>query len=292
MRKPECVAPTGCLLGEGPVWSASEAYLWWVDIKRAKLHRYNPATGNARRWDLPIRASALALWKGRLLMAGDREIGVYDPATEDYERLHPIADEPAGNRTNDGGVAPDGAFWVGTMDDSERETRGRYYRLGPDGGLEGMRFDPVMVTNTFAWSPDGLTFYTADSAEQEILAFDHDPATGVLTDRRLFVSTAEGGGYPDGSAMDEAGCLWNAQWDAGRVVRYTPEGVIDRVVELPVARPTSCAFGDVDRMTLFITTARVGLSGDELYERQPLAGGLFALRVSTPGLPVREYGGA
>ena len=204
MNKVECVAPTGCLLGEGPVWSPSEGFLWWVDIKRAKLHRFNPRTGNTRRYDLPIHASALALNEGRLLMAGDREVGLYDPETEDYSRILSLDDEAEGQRTNDGGIAPDGSFWFGTMDNQEQQVSGRYYRLAPDGSLQDMRLDPVIVTNTFRFSPDGRTFYTSDSASQEILAFDHDPASSVLTERRVFASTQPAGCYPDGSAASYA----------------------------------------------------------------------------------------
>ncbi|MEO0982743.1 MAG: SMP-30/gluconolactonase/LRE family protein [Pseudomonadota bacterium] len=291
-RLAECVAPTGCLTGGGPLWSASEGCLWWTDAARAKLHRYNPATGNARRWDLPLHASGLAVWRGRLLMAGDREVGVYDPATEEYDKLHDIPGAEEGDRASDSGVAPDGAFWFGLRDEAGRQPRGNYYRLSPKGALERLRFDPVVTANTLAWSPDGRVFYTADSAEQEILAFDHDPDTGVLTDRRVFAATDETGGYPFGSAMDAAGCLWNAQWDAGCVVRYAPDGAIDRIVELPVSRPTGCAFGGPDLATLFITTARAGLAQSELFDRQPLAGGLFALQVSTPGLETPDYAGA
>jgi xylono-1,5-lactonase len=286
---PECVAPTGCALGEGPVWSPTEGFLWWVDIKRAKLHRYNPKTGNTRRYDLPIRASALALHDGCLLMAGDQEIGLYDPATEAYERWCTLGDEPATNRTNDGGVAPDGSFWFGTMDDREKDAQGGYFRLGPDRKLTQLRLPSVMVTNTMQFSPDGRTFYTCDSAEQEILAFDHDPETGNLTGRRLFASTYEFGGYPDGSAMDSEGCLWTCLWDASRVVRYRPDGSVDQVITLAAPRPTSCTFGGADLKTLFITTARVGMSFPALDSR-PLSGSLFAIHVEVPGLPARGFG--
>jgi len=291
MSKVECVAPTGCLLGEGPLWSHSEGFLWWVDIKRAKLHRYNPKTGNTRRYDLPIHASALAMHQGQLLMLGDREAGLYDPETEGYERIVQLEQEPDGNRTNDGGMAPDGSFWFGTMDNAEEEPRGQYYRLSAPGTVEAMRFDPVMVTNTFQFSPDGRTFYTCDSAGQEIFAFDHDPDTGVLTERRVFADTIRAGCYPDGSVIDAEGFLWNAQWAGSRIVRYAPDGAIDRIVELPVSRPTSLAFGGADLKTLYITSARVGLSNAAL-DRQPLAGCLFALEVDVPGLPVPEWGEA
>ncbi len=283
-----CVAPTGCMLGEGPLWSPSEGFLWWVDIKRAKLHRHNPKTGNTRRYDLPIHASALALADGGLIMIGDREIGRYDTATEHYEKVADI-NEPEGFRTNDAGIAPDGSLWFGTMDDAEELPEGQYYRLAPDMTVDRIGLPEVLVTNTMKFSPDGAVFYTCDSAEQMILAFDHALDTGALSNRRVFASTLEAGCYPDGSAVDQEGYLWNAQWAGSRVVRYAPDGSIDRVVSLPVSRPTSCAFGGPDLTTLYITTARVGLS-DAALDRQPMAGSLFALDVQVPGVPVPEFG--
>lgn len=284
-----CVAPTGCLLGEGPLWSPTEGFLWWVDIKRAKLHRHNPKTGNTRRYDLPLRASALALADGGLIMIGDLEIGRYDTATEHYETVAKL-NEPKGFRTNDGGMAPDGSFWFGTMDDSGTLPEGQYYRLQSDMTIERIGLPEVLVTNTMQFSPDGRTFYTSDSAEQMILAFDFDPDSGVLSHRRVFASTLEAGCYPDGSVVDAEGYLWNAQWAGSRVVRYAPDGSIDQIVKLPVSRPTSCAFGGADLRTLYITSARFGLS-DAALDRQPMAGSLFALQVETPGLPVPEFGG-
>ena len=235
-----CVAPTGCVLGEGPLWSPSEGFLWWVDIKRAKLHRFNPKTSNARRYDLPVRASALALADGGLVMVGDREVGLYDTATEHYEKVLDL-NEPEGFRTNDGGIAPDGSFWFGTMDDAETRAEGQYYRLAPDMSLERIGLPEVLVTNTMAFSPDGTKFYTSDSADQMIVAFDYDPNTGALSNRSVFASTLEAGCYPDGSAIDREGYLWSAQWAGSRLVRYTPDGAIDQIVKLPVSRPTSCA---------------------------------------------------
>ncbi len=288
MSEVRCVAPTGCLLGEGPLWSPSEGFLWWVDIKRAKLHRHNPKTGNTRRYDLPLHASALALADGELIMIGDREVGRYDTATESYRRILELK-EPEGFRTNDGGVAPDGSFWFGTMDNAEDLAEGQYYRLAPDLKAERLGLPEVLVTNTMQFSPDGRTFYTCDSAEQQILSFDYDPGSGALSNRRVFASTLEAGCYPDGSAIDAEGYLWNAQWAGSRVVRYAPNGEIDRVVKLPISRPTSCAFGGDKLKTLYITSARVGLS-DAALDRQPMAGSLFALDVETPGLRVPEFG--
>lgn len=283
-----CVAPTGCLLGEGPLWSPSEGFLWWVDIKRAKLHRHNPVTGNTRRYDLPLHASALALADGGLIMVGDRQVGRYDTATEEYHRIADLH-EPENFRTNDGGIAPDGSLWFGTMDDLEQSAEGQYYRLKPDLTVERIGLPEVMVTNTMQFSPDGCTFYTCDSAEQMILAFDYASDTGALSNRRMIASTLEAGCYPDGTAIDQDGYLWNAQWAGSRVVRYAPDGTIDRIVKLPVSRPTSCAFGGPDLSTLYVTSARIGLS-DAALDRQPMAGSLFAIEVDVPGIPVREFG--
>ena len=288
--EPVCVAPTSCLFGRSPLWSASEGFLWWSDFKRAKLHRFNPKTGNTRRYDLPLRASCSVLTEGRLLLAGDRQIGIYDPETEDFERLVTLGDEPEGNRTNDGAIGPDGRFWFGTMDASGELQRGRYYRLAKDGVPEKLALPDVLITNTFEFSPDGSVFYTADTVEQEIHAYDHDTETGELGPKRVFASTVvEGGGSPEGSAIDQEGFLWNAQSDSASLVRYRPDGQIDRVVKLPVSRPTGCAFGGRDLRTLYITTARSGLSKSRL-DREPLAGSLFAIDVDIPGLKVREWG--
>ena len=288
MTEAICVAPTGCVLGEGPLWSPSEGFLWWVDIRRAKLHRHNPKTGNTRRYDLPIHASALALADGGLIMIGDREVGRYDTATEHYEKVADI-NEPEGFRTNDAGIAPDGSLWFGTMKDDSQLPEGQYYKLTPQLAIERIGLPEVMGTNTMEFSSDGATFFTSDSAEQMILAFDHDPETGALSNRRVFASTLEAGCYPDGSALDVEGYLWNAQWAGSRVVRYAPAGSIDRIIKLPVSRPTSCAFGGPSLQTLYITSARDGLS-DAALDRQPMAGSLFAIDVETPGLPVPEFG--
>lgn len=291
MSEAICVAPTSCVLGNGPVWSPSEGFLWWTDLRKAKLHRFNPLTGNTRRYDLPIRASALGLSKGRLLMAGDLQIGLYDPETEDYQRLLELPETDTPTRINDGRVAPDGSFWFGTCDEEGERHIGQYYRLAPDGALEPLRLDPVAISYSFSFSLDAETFYTSDTAAQEILAFDHDPATGVLSERRVLASTARAGCYPDGAAIDCDGFLWSAHWAGARIVRYAPDGRIDRVIELPVTRPTNCVFGGADLKTLFVTTARAGLSHPAL-DRQPMAGCLFAIDAPVPGLAIPEWGGS
>ncbi|WP_084399792.1 SMP-30/gluconolactonase/LRE family protein [Henriciella aquimarina] len=289
LYQPQCVAPTSCLLGQSPVWSPSEGLLWWVDPKRAKLHRYNPKTGNARRYDLPLKASVIALARGELLMAGDLEIGFFDPATEEYTQLVFLEGEPSENKINAGGIAPDASFWLATMDGDEADARSAWYRLAPDRALERLSLPTVIIPSSACFSPDGGTFYTCDVTEQEIHSFDHDGKHG-LSNRRVFATTSAGAGYPDGSAVDSEGCLWNAEWDGGRIVRYRPDGAVDRVVKLPTVRPTGCCFGGKDLKTLYITTARTGLTAFQM-DAQPFAGSLFAMETEVPGLAPMDWSG-
>lgn len=288
MLAPECVAPTGCLQGEGPVWSPSDGFLWWVDVRRAKLHRYNPRTGNTRRYDLPVRASAIALSEKGLLMAADRELGLFVPSTETYERLCLLPDEPAGIRTSDGGVAPDGTFWFATEDEQEREPVGNYYRYTHDAGLQVLRLPSVLVSRTMQFSADGTTLYTCDSAEAEILAFNVSLGSGALSGRRTLAFTHDLGGLPYGAALDSEGGLWVALYGASRVARFLPDGRLDRTIILAAPLPTGCAIGGENMRTLFITTARSGLSFPQL-DARPLSGSLFAVEIDVPGLPARMF---
>ena len=286
MMSPECVAPTGCLHGTSPIWSADEGYLWWVDHKRAKLHRFNPRTGNTRRYDLPLHASVTALWNGLLLIAGDQEIGTFDPATEVYEWLCTIEADPSDICASAGAVAPDGSLWFGMVDPQQREPCGAYFRLMPDRSIQKVRLPPVMLTQTFTFSPDRKTFYTCDSEEYEILAFDYDSATGAVSSRRTFAFTHDLGGRPYGSAVDTEGFLWTCLHGASRVVRFAPDGSIDQSILLAAPLPTACCFGGPDLRTLFITTSRQGLSFPQL-DARPLSGSLFAFEAPAPGtLPV------
>ena len=287
--EPQCVAPTSCLLGQSPVWSASEGLLFWVDPNRAKLHRYKPKTGNTRRYDLPLKASVIALAGGQLLMAGGLDLGLFDIETEEFTRLAGLDGDPGDIRINCGGVAPDGAFWFATMDAAEKTARSSWYRFGADHKIEQIAAASVIIPSSACFSPAGDVFYTADTAEQELLAFDFGGA-GKLSSRRVFATTSMGAGYPDGSAVDAEGCIWNAEWDGARLVRYRPDGRIDCTVRLPTSRPTGCCFGDDDLRTLYVTTARTGLTAFQM-DTQPFAGSLFALRTACPGLPSRGWEG-
>ena len=277
------------ILGEGPLWDARAGKLWWVDIKGRRVEWIAPADGGSGAFDVPVRPSALATrGDGSLLVASDQGFGVLDTRTGDFDVRQPLEPDRPGNRTNDGGTDREGRFWVGTMDDAEKASSGAFYRLDPDWTCHRL-VDGMAIPNTVVTSPDGRTLYLADSKEQTIYAWDLDEA-GHLTRQREFVDTRGTDAYPDGSAVDAEGYLWNAQWGAWLVVRYRPDGTTDRVVELPVEQPSSCAFGGEDLKTLYVTSARVGLSDDAL-AGQPLAGSLFALSVDVPGLAVSDFAG-
>jgi len=173
-------------------------------------------------------------------------------------------------RFNDGKVDPGGRFWVGTLGDDDQSC---LYRLDPDGELHTMETG-IQISNGLGWSPDRKTMYYTDSPLRVIYAYDYDLGSGSITNRRDFVSVPIDEGFPDGLAVDSDGFIWSAHWDGWRISRYDPEGNIERVVYLPVQRPTSCTFGGPDLDQLFITSAWTGLSETERRE-QPLAGDLF-----------------
>ena len=220
-------------------------------------------------------------------MAGGLEVGFFDIETEEYRQIAKLEGDVSDLRINCGGCAPDGSFWFAVMDSSEQQARSCWYRLRGNRELEQMDARPVVIPSTGCFSPDGSVFYTADTTEQEILAFDVRE-DGSLAGRRVFATTSTGAGYPDGCAVDADGFVWNAEWDGARIVRYRPDGAVDKVVSLPTVRPTGLCFGDSDLKTLYITTARTGLTGFQM-DTQPFAGGLFAMRTDRPGLNIAGW---
>src|SRR6202008_2667995 len=196
----------------------------------------------------------------------------------DRTRLHEVATDPPGGRFNDGKADRWGRFWAGTMLEGTHGA-GAFYRLDPDGSLHTMRTD-VSVSNGLGWAPDGRTMSYGDTSTGGVDAFDHDPETGELTDRRRLVDVERG--WPDGLTVDAEGNLWVALWDGWAVRRYTPDGRLTDTVELPAQRIPGCAFGGADLSTLYITSARAGLS-DEVLAGQPNAGSLFALDAGVAG---------
>ena len=279
------------ILGEGPVWDARLRRLWWVDIKGGRVEWLEPESGDYGECEIAGQVSAIApraIGPG-LVAIRKGEVGVLDPLTGAFDRRLALEPDRPGNRANDGVVDLAGRLWFGTMDDGEITRSGAVYRLAADWRCTRV-LDGLGISNTLTCSPDGATLYVADSKAGIIDALAIDPATGDAGERRPFVNLAGEPFAPDGSAVDAEGYLWNAQWGGARIVRYAPDGSMDRIVPLPVDQPTSCAFGGADMSTLYITTARKGLS-DEALSRQPLAGSLLSILPGVRGLALPPFAG-
>ena len=287
----ECVVAAEATLGEGPVWDAAAQCLWWVDIFGCKVHRFDPATGEDRVIETPSTVGAVAVRQGGGLVAALRDgFYLFDPESGEARVIdRPEPDKPD-NRFNDGKCDRRGRFWAGTMHMSEQQPTGDLYRLDGDGRVT--RFAAgALVTNGMAWSPDNTVMYFADSARRTIYRYAYDIETGDLAEREVFVTVPEDAGYPDGATVDADGCLWGTHWEGWRVTRYDPDGRIDRVIELPVPKVTSCSFGGPDLNVLYLTSARHGLDAAAL-AAAPLSGGVFAVTVDgVTGLPETRYAG-
>lgn len=274
---PECVAPVGALLGEGPVWDPRDERLYFVDIKGETLFAYDPESKTTERWNAPQMLSAVGLHRdGGFIGAcknGFVRVIVSKAGLQVTPLAHPEA-KLANNRFNDGKVAPDGSFWAGTMDDREVETSGSWWRYN---GVDDMAqiATGFHVTNGPAFDTSRNRVYLTDSAAQKI--FVAEPCGRYIENLRIFLQFDLDQGYPDGMEVDAEGCLWVAFWDGGCVRRFNPAGDLIAELSLPVSRPTSIAL-IADR--IFITTARIGMDDDTL-SREKQAGGLFEARFST-----------
>lgn len=288
MAKPEVAVAAEAVVGEGPVWAVAEDALYWVDIPAGVLHRFEPGSGATRRWQLPSEVGCIALTDGGGAIAALRTgFALLDLCTGDVRHLEddPEAEEPR-TRFNDGKCDRLGGFWAGTMDLDEQRPLGALYRFTGPGTCQRV-LGGIGLSNGLGWSPDDRTMYHTDSLTGVIMAYDYDIDTGTMTAPRPF-ATDRLPEVPDGLTVDADGCVWGVKWDGWRVVRYRPDGRVDREVRLPVGQPTSCTFGGPNLDVLFVTSAREGLGATALAD-QPLAGSVFAIDVGAQGLPEPLY---
>ncbi len=289
-----CVLDAKAKTGEGAVWDVAEQALFWVDIPAGLLHRFDPVTGENRSWQMGEPIGCFALRRGGgAVVALKSGIFLFDFGTGTRTPLcSPEADRPE-NRFNDGTTDSRGRLWAGTMKLSgPPERTGAFYRIDPDGRWTRWQ-DGIYTTNGLAFSPDGRTLYCSDSNTevQTIWAADYDPDSGEAGERRVFFDARAVAGRPDGGTVDAEGCYWMAGVSGWQLVRITPKGTIDRIVELPVERPSKPMFGGANLDVLFVTTIGTGLSpGSEA--KQPQAGGLFAVTgLGVQGLPQTRFAG-
>jgi len=284
----ECVWPVAAVLGEGPVWSAADGRLWFVDIKGNRIHCYEEATRSTRSFETPeFSAFVFPDRRGGMLCGLRSGLYRFDPNGPRFEPVVKVEENLPGNRLNDGCVDAEGRLWFGTMDNAHEQPTGSLYRFA-HGSLE--RMDPgYVITNGPALSPDGRVLYHVDTFNQRVHAFDVD-RQGGLSGKRTFLALASTDAHPDGPVVDARGNIWIAMWGGWGVRCYSPQGELLRSVRLPVSQCTKAAFGGPDLRTLYITSASIGLS-DEQRAAQPLAGALFRVRVDVPGLPANEFAG-
>lgn len=266
--------------------------------KGAQVLRYGAGDGARAIYELPDRVGSVGLCvSGRLIVALDREIALFDPATEVLEVLIAELEEPPGNQFNDGKVGPDGCFWVGTTDVRRRQGRrtegnGSLYRITPDGTIE-KKAEGVMCSNGIAWSPEGTRMYQSDSDVGIVSAWEFDPTTGEITHRREFAHLSVREGLPDGAACDVEGNYWSAGVSAGCLNKFSPDGELLEKIVVPCPAPTMPCFGGE---TLFFTSLLRRVAPDEFDddpERNPLdVAGLFAMPAPIPGAAVARFADA
>ena len=285
----ECIWDAKAQLGEGPLWVADEEALYWLDVLGHGVHRLHVESGERTSWQMPESIGCMARRRSGGFVAGMKSGLVFlgDNPTEIESLGGPEADRPD-TRFNDGKCDPAGRFWAGTMHKAGDPPIGVLYRLDPDGSWRPMA-DGYTITNGPAFSPDGKTMYHTDTRRSSIYRFPlHDD--GTLGERSIHLEIPKEDGKPDGMTTDADGCLWVAHYGGYRVTRFAPDGKVDRVIRLPVSSVTSCAFGGENMDILYITSARQRLDAAAL-EREPLAGGLFAVRPGVRGLPADEFDG-
>ena len=283
--QPQCVWTLGAELGEGPLWSAREGALWFVDIKQSRVHRFVPHSGEERSWDAPAPPGFIARHAdGGFIVGLKTGLHNFDPPTGEFTRRHEVEPHKPGNRLNDGCVDAEGHLWFGSMDDGEEVASGSLYKLTHDGPRA--MDDGYVITNGPAFSPDGRTLYHTDTLERVIYAFDRS-TDGAISNKRVFALIEDGAGYPDGPAVDSEGCLWTGLFGGWSARRYSPTGEFLTEVRFPCANVTKIAFAGADLRTAYATTAWKGLDA-QARAQQPLAGGLFRFMVDVPGLPQHE----
>lgn len=277
------VLPAQATLGEGPVWVGREGALWFVDIKSRHLHRFDPATGDVRRWDAPDQIGWVLPCADGGMIAGLRTgLHRFDPTDGRFTFLARPEGDAAGNRLNDAATDRAGRIWFGTMDDGETDASGRLYRFA-DGAIVDSGLPPVCITNGPAIGGDGTLYHTDTLGKTIWRAAIRDD--GTLAPAERFVTIEEGAGHPDGLVVDAEGCVWVSLWGGWGVRRYDPLGALMGKVTLPASNITKIAFGGDDLRTAYATSARKGLDAAALAE-QPEAGDVFAFDAGVAGLPV------
>lgn len=274
-------------LGECPLWNPADQLLYWVDIYNHRVHQFDPVTQHDRYFDVGDVVGPIApAGRDRLIIAQRDRLAFLQTQTGEVTPILTVEADKPHNRFNDGKCDPQGRFWFGSI--SQVPHQANLYRYAPDGSLQLMEIE-LTNSNGLGWSPDGKTFYLTDSQHHRIYAYDFDGTTGDIKNRRTLIDLSDAAFEPDGLTIDSEGHIWSAMWNGWCIIRFDPDGREVLRVDLPVQCPTSCTFGGEHLTDLYITTASVGLSQQEI-EQGFYAGDLFRLQTDIAGLPAYPFG--
>ncbi len=291
MNLPEVVWPAGARLGEGAFWHNELQELWWIDIEGKKFYQFRPGQGDSKTTNLPARIGTVVPVAGEnyALLALENGLERMNLITTARTPVtHPAVGIDS-MRYNDGKVDPEGRLWVGTMHLAAKPDAAALYRVEADGATAKM-LDKITISNGICWSADGRTMYYIDTPTRQVRAYPFTPSTGAIGPAEVVVEIPEDLGFPDGMTIDAEGMLWVAMYDGFGVTRWNPEdGKLLERVSLPVPKVTSVAFGGPDLTDLYITTAREGMSEEELAE-YPQSGHLFKVKTTVKGVLLPHYG--
>jgi L-arabinonolactonase len=280
------------VLGECVLWCERTGRVLWTDIPGSVLYAHTPATGETQSWAMPERLCCFALTESddRLLVGLASGLAFFDFPSGEVTRICDVETDVPSTRLNDGRCDRQGRFVFGMFNEESnpKEQVGSYYRLNNDLTLERLPLPKVAIANSICFSPDGRTMYYADSLTLSINCCDYDTETGAISNQRVFVPAAAAPGEPDGSTIDADGGLWSTRWGAGQVIRFAPGGTISHVVELPAPQPSCPAFGGEHMNVLYVTSARLWMSDDQL-AAAPQSGALFQLPLDFRGLPESRF---
>ena len=287
MNKVELLYECKNTLGECITYSSTNNILYWLDIGNiSKLFKLNLSSHKKEIFDLPEIVTATSVKsEDELILASNNGLNLFNISSQKFERLLSIEDQLISTRSNDGGSDAYGRFWLGTMQNNFdkdgndipiRENIGKLYKVEVNKKISIVE-EGLGIPNTFVWSPDNTRFYFTDTLNGKILNYNFNLEKGELSDKNKFASFDRG--FPDGSTIDTDGCLWNCRWGGSCIVRFTPTGKVDQIIEMPVENITNCIFGGQDMKTLFITTA-----SNKGENQNDLDGSLFAINLNFQGL--------
>ncbi len=279
-----------CAVGEGPVWDVAMQALFWIDILGKQVHRLTPHTGAVKSWDVPDIIGSMAIAAdGNAIVALAGGVHTLNLETGECAMLASSPDLNEMVQLADGKVDRRGRFIVGSSDRTMKEARGKLYTLDP-GSTELREIDTgITLSNGPCWSPDDKIFYHADSILKLIFAYDYNIDNGTLSNKRSFASTEDLGGIPDGATVDSEGHIWSAICEGAKLVRFRPDGSIERIIDMPVKLPGSVMFGGPALDRIYVPSLSPAFMGREA---DPLDGCTFGVEgLGIKGLTEPRFGG-